>query len=300
MPVQIAKWDSARDAWTDESHIDLFSELSGVYSATFPTSGMTVNGVAYALPTWEPHTDDLESSSLLRTVMADEAGGGPLSPAMAKHRGQTLRLAGQVVDLVNPGQLARPLLPTQTTQGGANNGGPSQFNRNTPPLNTRVLMLTTPSANIGDNSGSQHPAKRRAGGHQPRCATGMKAPLRPHASDTSRLEDAVAVRLLPSPRASEGEKGGPNMRGSKGDLMLSSAVTHLLPTPQAHDAQKGKTAEQVAAMRARGHGVSNLNEMVENGQFGVNTNQPSTDGSGPLEDELPGQLSLLDAMEDTD
>lgn len=34
-------------------------------------------------------------------------------------------------------------------------------------------------------------------------------------------------KLLPSPRASEGVKGGPNMRGSKGDLMLSSAVHRL-------------------------------------------------------------------------
>lgn len=33
------------------------------------------------------------------------------------------------------------------------------------------------------------------------------------------------------------------------------------PTPQRHDAQGGKTPEQVAAMRARGHGVSNLNEV---------------------------------------
>jgi hypothetical protein len=34
-------------------------------------------------------------------------------------------------------------LPTPTTQDGKNNGGPSQFDRNTPPLNTQVLMLPT-------------------------------------------------------------------------------------------------------------------------------------------------------------
>jgi DNA (cytosine-5)-methyltransferase 1 len=39
---------------------------------------------------------------------------------------------------------------------------------------------------------------------------------------------------LPTPRASEGEKGGPNQRGSKGDLTLS-AVTAQLPTPRARD-----------------------------------------------------------------
>lgn len=34
------------------------------------------------------------------------------------------------------------LLPTITTQDGKNNGGPSQFNRNTKPLNTQVLVKT--------------------------------------------------------------------------------------------------------------------------------------------------------------
>jgi DNA (cytosine-5)-methyltransferase 1 len=37
-----------------------------------------------------------------------------------------------------------------------------------------------------------------------------------------------ALRLLPTPRATDGTKGGPNQRGSSGDLMLPSAVM-LLP-----------------------------------------------------------------------
>ena len=37
----------------------------------------------------------------------------------------------------------------------------------------------------------------------------------------------------------------------------------LWPTPQAHDQRGGKTPAQIAAMRAKGHGVSNLNESVE-------------------------------------
>ncbi|MFE5122925.1 hypothetical protein [Streptomyces sp. NPDC056669] len=45
----------------------------------------------------------------------------------------------------------------------------------------------------------------------------------------------TTVSLLPTPRASDGEKGGPNQRGSKGDLALPSAVVHLLPTPAATD-----------------------------------------------------------------
>jgi len=40
---------------------------------------------------------------------------------------------------------------------------------------------------------------------------------------------------LPTPRATDGSKGGPNQRGSSGDLMLPSAVMRMLPTPRATD-----------------------------------------------------------------
>jgi len=46
-------------------------------------------------------------------------------------------------------------------------------------------------------------------------------------------------RLFPTPGASDGEKGGPNQRGSAGDRMLPSAVMALLPTPAARDAGRG-------------------------------------------------------------
>jgi len=38
---------------------------------------------------------------------------------------------------------------------------------------------------------------------------------------------SVAVALLPTPRATDGTKGGPNQRGSSGDLMLPSAIATL-------------------------------------------------------------------------
>lgn len=39
--------------------------------------------------------------------------------------------------------------------------------------------------------------------------------------------------MMPTPRASDGSKGGPNQRGSKGDLMLPSYVARF-PTPTAN------------------------------------------------------------------
>lgn len=70
-------------------------------------------------------------SLLLRTPVADEDGGGPLSPAMAKAKGQTLRLSGQIIDLVDPERLPKPLLPTVVTTD-ANGTRNSTANRRHP------------------------------------------------------------------------------------------------------------------------------------------------------------------------
>lgn len=45
----------------------------------------------------------------------------------------------------------------------------------------------------------------------------------------------VALSLLPTPGATDGTKGGPNQRGSSGDMMLPSAVIQMLPTPTSRD-----------------------------------------------------------------
>lgn len=68
---------------------------------------------------------------LLRTPVADENGGGPVSPAMAKAKGQTLRLTGQIIDLVEPGRLPAPNLPTPLV-GDAKAARNSTANRTSP------------------------------------------------------------------------------------------------------------------------------------------------------------------------
>ena len=77
------------------------------------------------------------------------------------------------------------------------------------------VLLKTPTSQLAVNGGSQHPDKRKEGGHGPTLADEIE-------------------HLLPTPRASDGEKGGPNQRGSKGDLTMNSAV-QLLPTPRVSD-----------------------------------------------------------------
>lgn len=52
-----------------------------------------------------------------------------------------------------------------------------------------------------------------------------------------------AAQVWPTPRATDGTKGGPNQHGSKGDLMLASAVHHF-PTPTVQDAKNNAAPSQ--------------------------------------------------------
>ncbi|MDF2254349.1 hypothetical protein P2L57_00995 [Streptomyces ferralitis] len=76
-------------------------------------------------------------------------------------------------------------------------------------------LLKTPTSNLGTNGGSQHPNKRKQGGHGP------------------SLADEVEW-LLPTPKASDGIKGSPNQRHGNGDLTLPSAAA-LWSTPRTSD-----------------------------------------------------------------
>jgi hypothetical protein len=74
----------------------------------------------------------------------------------------------------------------------------------------------------------------------------------------------TTISLLPRPRATDGSKGGPNQRGSSGDLMLPSAVAKLLPTPQAHDGRPSSPvlpSVATAALRMA-QGKSNLEDSI--------------------------------------
>jgi DNA (cytosine-5)-methyltransferase 1 len=111
-------------------------------------------------------------------------------------------------------------------------------------------MFRTPTAQLAVNGGSQHPDKRKDGGHGPPLADEVEHLLpTPKATNNENrssdwangpnLGEAIS-QLLPTPRATDGTKGGPNQRGSSGDLMLPSAVQKMLPTPAVADVQGGR------------------------------------------------------------
>jgi len=71
---------------------------------------------------------------------------------------------------------------------------------------------------------------------------------------------AGAVKQWATPRTGAISTTRPN---NKGGVPLADQVKReSWATPQAHDAQGPKTPEQIQAMRAKGHGVKNLNEQA--------------------------------------
>jgi hypothetical protein len=50
------------------------------------------------------------------------------------------------------------------------------------------------------------------------------------------------MSLFPTPRATDGTHGGPNQRGSKGDLALPAVAAGLLPTPTVADSRGSRNA----------------------------------------------------------
>ena len=110
-------------------------------------------------------------------------------------------------------------------------------------------------------------------GHDPRADLTLLPTPRssdtngPGAHGSGGMDLRTAATLLLTPRATDGTKGGPNQRGSKGDLMLPSAVHQLLPTPTA--VTRDRTDDQIEHRRLTRTRGLNLDEVraTEFGQY---------------------------------
>ncbi|MEU6858850.1 hypothetical protein AB0B28_08255 [Glycomyces sp. NPDC046736] len=131
-----------------------------------------------------------------------------------------------------------------------------------------MVLLPTPRASENENRQTKRTPSQLAGTHGKNLA-------------------AEACALLPTPRASDGAKGGPNQRGSSGDLTLPSAAVRLLPTPAASNPNDGEDLENWEARRQRnlakgtnGNGQGTpLSIAVRKISTGAPTPPPSPDGS---------------------
>jgi hypothetical protein len=127
----------------------------------------------------------------------------------------------------SPGLLPTPRVQTHGGAGGVDTGlARRQANGTGGPNLATAISYLLPTPTVSDTNG---PGTHGDGGPD--------------------LRTAVST-LLPTPRATDGTKGGPNQRGSSGDLMLPSAVTHLLPTPAVNDMGDRPWAQEPGAWDA--------------------------------------------------
>lgn len=118
---------------------------------------------------------------------------------------EAVRVGGKTAICGAPRNRGRQYVPTPITTDGH---GPGNTDGRSMDLRTVACwVLPTPNARDGGQRGTPSPehAARRAAD-----------PMR-----SLNLEDATV--LLPAPRATDGTNGGPNQRGSSGDLAMGSA-----------------------------------------------------------------------------
>jgi len=192
-------------------------------------------------------------------------------------------------------------------------------------------LLKTPTAQLAVNGGSQHPDKRRAGGHGPTLADQVECELlpTPAARDwksgqsnligtNARPLNEVVEMLLPTLRATDGSKWGPSQSSTGGDS-LPTAIVDLLPTLRASDtgtpgrrasegwgaplsqvllptptAMDSHGSRNATANRSSVKPTTNNDGWTLSDVFwtGESTPSPSGGRSGSSAAPLPGQLSL--------
>lgn len=175
-----ATYDPDTSSWRT-SQPSLFSGSLPEQSVTWPVSGMTRNGAAYARPMSVPHTDATGVSSLLPTPTASEATGAGYTDR-ANGGGRNLRT-----------EVVEKLLPTpRTTDLKSTVRKHVKQGQGTLAETVAVHLLPTPTARLGQSRGASHPDRRKE--------------LHPKRSGEL---DEVAVHLIPTPLASDaGPRGG--------------------------------------------------------------------------------------------
>jgi hypothetical protein len=154
----MTSWNPARGAW--ETAQGSLCGHSALFSATWPTSGMTRRGECYPLPTSAPRIGASACSSL---------------PGLPTPQARDWRATGPAdLNRNSPGlpALVPALLGTPRTSSG---NGVGQYEENPRGDRGRLeaqvdRLLKTPTAQLAVNGGSQHPDKRAEGRHGPTLA----------------------------------------------------------------------------------------------------------------------------------
>lgn len=279
-----------------EPEDDLFGPVT--FKGRLPVSGSMRNGVAYELPTSAHHTDgsgslfsqlggkireeeEYQKIKLLHTPDTTPGAGnkriqgweGPqglenqvLAATTTQMRSCQSTETSQTAHLSSTGSPGKTLSGTQQQKNISVEGSCSS-SMCSHPTTSEARLLKTPTAQLAVNGGSQHPDKRKAGGHGP------------------TLADEVE-HLLPTPKAGDADFGMPRTSGrppEKSTHLMTRRVhtlpDRLLPTPNTMEHLPARTGEARERQLRRGEGpdasrrqsMGNLREdivEVEPGEWG--------------------------------
>lgn len=176
---------------------------------------------------------------------ADIAGRGLLSTPRSTRGGSSAETVG--------------LLPTPTTQDGANTGGPSQFDRNSVPLNALVTLLPTPAVNdMGEGktpetwdewTAKMQAAHGNGNGHGKSLAIEtMRLLPTPVVADSRNSRQSTA----PNPRADNDTLCDTVYKGNWGIYADAIARWEALTRPAPEPTQLSESYRKMRAKRAAG------------------------------------------------
>jgi DNA (cytosine-5)-methyltransferase 1 len=218
------------------------------------------------IATWNPVRDVWETGQAC--IFGHWAEFSETWPASGTtRRGTALPLPASAHPTADTGCSSLPglLLPTPTVNNQKESGRRDYRGDMTHALTCSCQNRLLPTPTVSDTNG---PGTHGDGGADLRTAVTM-------------LPTPRTVELLPTPRATDGTKGGPNQRGSSGDLMLPSAVM-LLPTPTVsdHKASRNETANRRPGAPERHKGMTLTDALVPPtppSRIGASSSQPSDD-----------------------
>ena len=205
-------------SWESRTYPDLFGMDSPLSSEIWPSSGLMRRGALYPLPKWAPRTS-ASASSFWPT------GNWPTPDTQSHRDGTKLRKDNNLAEggrhgvslhhLVahwqtpatdsfrsrggnrkdEPGldQQAR-MWPTVTAQDAKNNAGPSQYERNTAPLNVEAVKWATPTSCMTTGAGTQG---REGGENLQTQVSRLHQPTGPDGPPSSASDPTSRPRLNP-------------------------------------------------------------------------------------------------------
>ncbi len=186
--LPIATWNPARGVW-ETNQVNLLCAHLEPWREVWPSSGMTVNGQVFELPTQAHRITALESS-LLRSPTASQGEGGALGEDEARKRGNTVGIRDQAMDIAKAnGHKVSRLIGTPRTSS-ANYATQKQVVAGAPKGRLEDQVLTT-------DWGKFEPAIRR---WEETIGRPSPAPTKPDGKDGAhRLSSAFTEWLMGLP-----------------------------------------------------------------------------------------------------